>query len=391
MESEEPLHPAIRVALIYVTAGSAWILTTDWLAETFAANQMEEAWFQTVKGLVFVALSALLIGWLVDRETKRRDRARSLLHDFVNLTPDPAMVRRHDNDRIVVANERFCQAVGTTVEQLNGVPASDFDQTLLELEEPGLRDDLSNGGDAVHYRQTFTRPDTSNVELAISSRVVTRGDRDLVFTVGRDITDVLQAYEETIRGWARALELRDDETYEHTLRVTKATVALAREFGVPEDDIPHIRRGALLHDIGKVGIPDAILHKAASPTEEEWELIKKHPVYARQLLEPIDHLCPAIDIPFHHHERWDGNGYPEGLSGEEIPLSARLFAVVDVWDALLSDRPYRDAWSRERVRDHLKEKSGTQFQPEIVETFLQMEARRGDELRDVEVDVAVLN
>ena len=388
MESEKTLHPAMRVALIYMAAGTAWIFGTDWLAQTFAASHVEEAWFQTVKGVVFVLLSGALIGWLVLRETRRRDRARRLLNEFVNLTPDPALVRRHEDDQIVVVNDRFCEAVGHTPAELRGTFPTNSDQTLREVCEPSLREQLRESGDTVQYRQALPREDGSNIELAISSRVVERGANKFIFTIGRDITDVLEAYEETIRGWARALELRDDETYEHTLRVTKATLELARAFGVPEDELAHIRRGALLHDIGKVGIPDSILHKDGKPTDEEWERIKRHPVYARQLLEPIGHLCPAIDIPYHHHEKWDGTGYPEGLSGEEIPLAARLFAVVDVWDALLSDRPYRDAWSRERVREHLRENRGTHFQPEIVDTFLEIEADRCAELRDVEAEAS---
>ena len=390
MESENTLHPAMRVALIYMAAGTAWIVGTDWLAHTFAASHVEEAWFQTVKGVVFVLLSGALIAWLVVRETRRRDRARRLLNEFVNLTPDPALVRRQEDGRIIVANDRLCAALANSENSLRGKAASNVVQSLREVSEPSLGDRLQQTGDTVHYRQTFPRENESNIELAISSRVVERGAKKYIFTIGRDITDVLEAYEDTIRGWARALELRDDETYEHTLRVTKATVELAREFGVPEDELAHVRRGALLHDIGKVGIPDSILHKDGEPNDEEWERIKQHPVYARRLLEPIGHLCPAIDIPYHHHEKWDGTGYPEGLSGEDIPLAARLFAVVDVWDALLSDRPYRDAWSRQRVREHLRENSGTHFQPEIVDTFLEMEADRYSELRDVDARIPSL-
>ncbi|MDD3699878.1 MAG: HD-GYP domain-containing protein, partial [Atribacterota bacterium] len=178
------------------------------------------------------------------------------------------------------------------------------------------------------------------------------------------------AYDTTIEGWAQALELRDRETEGHTRRVADLTVKLAQALGVKSEDLIHIRRGALLHDIGKMGIPDRILLKPGPLTPEEWEIMKKHPVYAWELLSPIKYLRPALDIPYYHHERWDGTGYPRGLKGEEIPLSARIFAVVDVWDALTSDRPYRPAWSQEKALQYIKEQSGHHFDPRVVEKFL---------------------
>nr|WP_290668633.1 HD domain-containing phosphohydrolase [Ardenticatena sp.] len=180
------------------------------------------------------------------------------------------------------------------------------------------------------------------------------------------------AYDETIEGWARALELRDHETEGHSRRVTEATLALARRLGIPDHDLVHMRRGALLHDIGKIGIPDAILNKPGPLTPEEWEIMRLHPVYAYNLLAPIEYLHPAIDIPYCHHEKWDGSGYPRGLRGHEIPLAARIFAIVDVWDALSHDRPYRRAWPRDKVINHLREQSGSHFDPDILPTFLLM-------------------
>lgn len=179
------------------------------------------------------------------------------------------------------------------------------------------------------------------------------------------------AYDATIEGWSRALDLRDKETEGHTRRVTELTMQLARQFGFPEDELVHIRRGALLHDIGKLGVPDHILWKAEALTESESEIMKKHPVYAYELLSPIRYLkSAAIDIPYCHHEKWDGTGYPRGLNGEQIPFSARMFAVVDVWDALTSDRPYRKAWSKEESLAYIKEQSGQHFDPKVVEIFL---------------------
>ncbi len=180
------------------------------------------------------------------------------------------------------------------------------------------------------------------------------------------------AYDNTLEGWSRALDLRDRETEGHTRRVTDMTIRLAQEVRVNEEELIHIRRGALLHDIGKMGIPDGILLKPGPLSETEWEVMRRHPLYAYELLWPIDFLRPALDIPYEHHEKWDGTGYPRGLKGEQIPLAARLFSVVDVWDALRSDRPYRDRWPEEQVRAHIQLHSGTHFDPQAAELFLQM-------------------
>ena len=189
----------------------------------------------------------------------------------------------------------------------------------------------------------------------------------------RSNSDLSLAYDTTIEGWAHALDMRDKETEGHSRRVTELTVRISREFQLKGDDMVHIRRGALLHDIGKMGIPDSILLKPGNLTEEEWVIMKLHPVYARDLLYPIEHLRPALDIPYYHHEKWDGSGYPEGLKGEAIPLAARIFAVVDVWDALRSDRPYRPAWPREKVVEHIRSLVGTHFDAGVVEMFLALD------------------
>ncbi len=186
----------------------------------------------------------------------------------------------------------------------------------------------------------------------------------------RSNMDLTLAYERTIEGWSNALDLRDRETKGHTQRVTDMTVTLARMMGLPESDIAHIRRGALLHDIGKMGVPDTILFKPGSLTEAEWAIMRRHPAYAYDLLYPIEYLRPCLTIPYSHHEKWDGTGYPQGLRGEHIPLAARLFAVVDVWDALCSNRPYRTAWSQTDVLDYIRQQSGSHFDPQIVDLFL---------------------
>jgi PAS domain S-box-containing protein len=182
--------------------------------------------------------------------------------------------------------------------------------------------------------------------------------------------ELSRAYEDTIEGWSRALDMRDHETEGHTRRVADAAVKLAQACGVNQSDLLHIRRGALLHDIGKVGIPDRILLKAGGLTQEEWVIMKRHPVLAFELLSPISFLRPAIDIPYCHHEKWDGSGYPRGLRDETIPLYARIFSVIDVWDALRSDRPYRRGWKNNEVIDYLKSQTGAQFDPKVMEVFL---------------------
>jgi PAS domain S-box-containing protein/putative nucleotidyltransferase with HDIG domain len=183
-------------------------------------------------------------------------------------------------------------------------------------------------------------------------------------------TRLALAYDATIEGWSAALDLRDKETEGHTLRVTEMTARLANAVGIAPEEMLHIRRGALLHDIGKMGVPDQILLKPGPLTEEEWVIMRQHPVYAYKLIAPIEFLKPALDIPYCHHEKWDGSGYPRGLKGREIPLAARLFAVVDVWDALISDRPYRAGWPIERVLQQLRDGAGSHFDPQIVPLFL---------------------
>ncbi len=178
------------------------------------------------------------------------------------------------------------------------------------------------------------------------------------------------AYNRTIEGWSHALDLRDRETKDHTARVTELTMLLAKRAGMTETEILHVKHGALLHDIGKMGIPDAILLKDAHLTNKEWDIMHKHPVFAYEMLYPIEYLRPALDIPYCHHEKWDGTGYPRGLKGDEIPLAARLFAVVDVWDALCSDRIYRKGWPVEKVLEYIRAQSGVHFDPQAVELFL---------------------
>jgi PAS domain S-box-containing protein/putative nucleotidyltransferase with HDIG domain len=185
-------------------------------------------------------------------------------------------------------------------------------------------------------------------------------------------SELFLAYDATIEGWSHALDLRDKETEGHTQRVTEMTVKLARTFGLSDAELVQVRWGALLHDIGKMGVPDGILLKPGLLTDKEWVSMKKHPGFAYDMLSPIHYLRNAIDIPYCHHEKWDGSGYPRGLKGTKIPLAARIFAVVDVWDALRSDRPYRPAWAADKVREHIRSSAGTHFDPQVVDVFMQM-------------------
>jgi HD-GYP domain-containing protein (c-di-GMP phosphodiesterase class II) len=184
-----------------------------------------------------------------------------------------------------------------------------------------------------------------------------------------------QAYYSTLEGWAKALEYRDRETEGHSRKVTAMTVRLAKELGFSEEEMTHIYRGALLHDIGKMALPDQVLFKPGPLDAEEWKQVKQHPIFARDLLDKIPFLQPSLSIPYSHHERWDGKGYPQGLKGEEIPLAARIFTLVDHYEALNSDRPYRKAWLKEKILVYINENAGTIFDPLVVKTFFRLYER----------------
>jgi len=181
------------------------------------------------------------------------------------------------------------------------------------------------------------------------------------------------AYDATIEGWSRVLDMRDKETEGHSQRVTEMALQLAEKMGMSDMGKLDLRRGALLHDIGKMGIPDSILLKPGRLTEAEWKIMRLHPVHAFEMLEPISYLREALDIPYCHHEKWDGTGYPRGLKGKQIPLSARIFAIADVFDALTSTRPYRAARSKEDAYQYIREQTGKHFDPDVVKAFLEMQ------------------
>ena len=208
------------------------------------------------------------------------------------------------------------------------------------------------------------------VESVAAQAAIAIDELELFRGLQRSNADLMRAYDSTLEGWARALELRDAETEGHSRRVTDMALDLASAMGLSEEELVHVRRGALLHDIGKMGIPDSILTKPGKLDDDEWDIIHLHPVHAFEMLAPIPFLGPALDIPYCHHERWDGTGYPRRLKGQQIPLPARIFAVVDVYDALTTDRPYRQAWPKEKALVHIRDQAGQHFDPEVVEAFL---------------------
>ena len=291
----------------------------------------------------------------------------------------------------------------------NTAVISDVLCDILELERKNEQDlsvweDLLHPDDREKTLNEHAESIDSNKPYQLKYRVITKKDKKVkwIYDVGKiqytdnrpvklygtmmDISDLenleselidahhkLQnSYKDTIIGWAHALSLKDDETEHHSERVTKLSLNLANYIGYPMDKLEKFEYGALLHDIGKMGIPDSILLKPGKLTEEEFAEIKKHPVYAYDMLSKVEFLKDALDIPYSHHEKWDGTGYPLGLKGEEIPLAARIFAIIDVFDALTSDRPYRKAWSFEKTIDYIKEQSGTHFDPKIVDAFLEL-------------------
>ena len=216
----------------------------------------------------------------------------------------------------------------------------------------------------------FAEPEAALISLMGNTAANAIQSNRLTYSLERTNQDLSQTFEATIDGWSRALELRDFSTERHTERVVSMTMELGRKLGLAEPDLVRIKRGAQLHDIGKMGVPDSILLKPGPLDEAEWRVMRKHPVYAYELLRPIPKFNDILDIPYCHHEKWDGSGYPRRLRGSEIPLNARLFAVVDVWDALSSNRPYRTAWPQRQVLDYIQRQSNKHFEPDITNAFL---------------------
>ena len=274
---------------------------------------------------------------------------KSILENRLISSTDEDVLQDYDADRVFHEKENFVNYYASPL--------------VIKGEVKGVL--------LVGFRKQFKpNQDWRDIFNTLATQTAIAIDNNQLFTnLQRSTVNLSVAYNETIEGWAKALELRDKETQGHSKRVTEMTIRLANEAGVSDDEIGNIMRGALLHDIGKMGIPDAILNKPGKLTEEEWVIVKNHPQDAYNMLSSIKYLKPALDIPYCHHERWDGTGYPRGLQGKEIPLAARIFAVVDVWDALTSDRPYRQAWPVFKAKEYMLSQAGKHFDPEIVNIF----------------------
>ena len=297
------------------------------------------------------------------------------------------MISKHDPDGIFLYVSPACTSIlGYEPEELIGASIAQLihpeDAAVMpELLKATTGEDINvtlpyrarhRNGEYVWLETTarlFFDKSNQKPEFQASSRNITER-KQAQEALQQAHTSLQEAYDRTIEGWVLALDLRDRETEGHTQRVTEMTVRLARALGRSQEEIVHIRRGALLHDIGKMGIPDEILQKPGPLTDDEWVTMRKHPQYAYQMLAPISYLKQALIIPYYHHERWDGSGYPHKLRGEDIPLFARLFAVVDVWDALSSDRPYRKGLPPQEVMEYLQKEASRLFDPDIVPKFL---------------------
>ncbi len=299
--------------------------------------------------------------------------------------------------KLSYVNPEFSRIFGynSPEELINFVNQTDVAKALYvdPSRRPTFVTTVTESGDWKRFENLYYRKDGSIMNATLTFRSSKEPGNGKIFLTGfvEDITErkraefkereylqhelvlhaeLTEAYDTTLEGWSRALDLRDRETEGHAKRVTEMTVLLARTLGVNEAELVHLRRGALLHDIGKMGVPDEILRKQGPLNEEEWVIMRKHPVYAYELLKPVAFLRPALDIPYYHHECWDGSGYPHGLKGEKIPKAARIFTLLDVWDALRSNRPYSLAWSEQAALDYIRSQRGVRFDPEVVDAFM---------------------
>lgn len=339
---------------------------------------------------IAIALGSLVMSWglyrfrIFDIVPVGRDK---VFEDML----DPVVILGNDN-LVVDINHSMLDLLGRNVNEVIGQPAkqifADFSipiRLYLHVTYARAESEFELNSNTVHYELTvsplynhdrkmvgriFILHDiTAQKELEHNLRKL---NLELENRVRARTEDLSAAYDYTLEGWAKALEFRDEETEGHSRRVTEMTLKVARALDIPNDDLIHIHRGALLHDIGKMAVPDNILRKQGSLTDEELAIIRKHPEIAYQLLAPIPYLQKALEIPYSHHEKWDGTGYPQGLKNRAIPLSARIFAVADVWDALSSNRPYNKAWPREKIIQYLIDETGKHFDPQIVNTFLEL-------------------
>lgn len=334
------------------------------------------------------AIANLIIAWglfrykLFEVFPIGRDRLFEAMVDPVVILDNQHMVVDINSAMLALLDKKAADVIGEPAKQVFAdfpIPIKRFTHVSYARDETTFE----VGGKNVYYEMTVWPLYDSNKKM--TGRIYISHDITALKELERELRELnvdlenrvrlrthqlAEAYDTTLEGWARALELRDKETEGHSRRVTETTVTVARAMGIDEEDLEHIRRGAILHDIGKMGVPDHILRKEGALTEDERQIILKHPETAYDLLKQIPFLDKALEIPYSHHERWDGTGYPRKLKERAIPLPARIFAIVDVWDALSSDRPYRKAWKREEVIQYLINESGKHFDPRVVNVFL---------------------
>jgi len=298
-------------------------------------------------------------------------------------SPDAISISRKRDAVYIDVNDGFCMMSGYRHEEIIGHSSSEINIWLHPEERRKMVADLQINGEVIGMEASFRRKDGSVIIALLSTRLVEIDREPCVLSIARDITerkhaeDQLRAahlrlewaYEATLLGWNRALEMRDVATRRHSDRCIDLTLQLAQAAGIQGDELTFVKYGAILHDIGKMAIPDSILNKPAKLSRDEWALMRNHPLYAQELLQGIEYLHPALPLIANHHERWDGNGYPLGLSGEEIPLTARIFAIVDVWDSIIHPRVWRPALGEAAARQYLLENSGLHFDPHLIELF----------------------
>jgi PAS domain S-box-containing protein len=365
------------------------IILTGAINEDTAVNCMKAGAADYVIKEHIKRLGQAVIHALEEKETQvRRHNAELALHESEERY---RMLAENANDSVFILNKDGyyqyinnygMQALNQPAEKIIGLNLSQFFPEDSIAYQNGLLKKVIESGQPTNEEYPIRRQNDTvwyNTSFVCFEE---KGER-VVMGISRDITQRKQAeedlrkthrkleliYDETIEALTRAIDLRDKETEGHTRRVIDLTTRLARASGVDEEAMVHLRRGAYLHDLGKIGIPDAILHKPGPLTPEEWEIMRQHPQHAYNMLSSIEYLQPALDVPYCHHEKWDGSGYPRRLCGEAIPLSARLFAVVDVWDALTNERPYREAWSREKTLEYISSQTGQHFDPAVVPVF----------------------
>lgn len=303
------------------------------------------------------------------------DDSKITFNDFLETIPD-AVVIVDGLGSIIRMNKQVETLLGYRREDVIGNPIEILIPAILRKAHSKYREHYfhhpTNRSMGTRLTLTAVCKNGSVIPVDISLEHFRINDSIYVMAAIRDISEIVQAYDETLDGWSRAMDFRDKETEGHTLRVTQMTVKIAHSMGFSETQITNIRRGALLHDIGKLAVPDSILYKPDKLTDDEWAIMRKHPEFAYEMLSPIKFLRSALDIPYCHHEKWDGTGYPRRLKGDEIPLAARIFAVVDVWDALRFDRPYRKGWSEEQVREYIYTQAGKHFDSQVADIFLRL-------------------